>query len=87
MVAGSIPIGVVGYLGKGIIAGPLRSLWVVATALIAWSAVMVEGHVAPGKIVLVQGTGGVSTFALVLAHAAGAKVIVTSSGRSKIEKK
>jgi undecaprenyl-diphosphatase len=44
VLAGSIPIGVVGFLGKSIIAGPLRSLWVVATALIAWSAVMVLGE-------------------------------------------
>jgi undecaprenyl-diphosphatase len=41
VVAGSIPIGVVGYLGKDIIKGPLRSLWVVAAGLIAWSAVMI----------------------------------------------
>ena len=37
----SIPIGVVGLLLKDFITGPLRSLWVVAIALIAWSAVMV----------------------------------------------
>jgi NADPH:quinone reductase-like Zn-dependent oxidoreductase len=54
--------------------------------LTAWSAVMVEGHVAPGRTVLVQGTGGVSTFALVLAHAAGAKVIVTSSSDDKLQR-
>lgn len=54
--------------------------------LTAWSAVMVEGHAGPGKTVLVQGTGGVSTFALVLAHAAGAKVIVTSSSDDKLRR-
>jgi NADPH:quinone reductase-like Zn-dependent oxidoreductase len=54
--------------------------------LTAWSAVMVEGHAGPGKTVLVQGTGGVSTFALVLAHAAGAKVIVTSSSDEKLRR-
>ena len=54
--------------------------------LTAWSAVMVEGHAGPGKTVLVQGTGGVSTFALVLAHAAGAKVIVTSSSDDKLQR-
>jgi len=54
--------------------------------LTAWSAVMVEGHAGPGKTVLVQGTGGVSTFALVLAHAAGAKVIVTSSSDEKLQR-
>lgn len=40
IIAGSIPIGIVGVLGKDIIKGPLRSLWVVAIALILWSAVM-----------------------------------------------
>jgi NADPH:quinone reductase-like Zn-dependent oxidoreductase len=54
--------------------------------LTAWSAVMVEGHSGPGKTVLVQGTGGVSTFALVLAHAAGARVIVTSSSDEKLRR-
>jgi NADPH:quinone reductase-like Zn-dependent oxidoreductase len=54
--------------------------------LTAYNAVIVEGHAAPGKTVLVQGTGGVSTFALLLAHAAGATVIVTSSSDEKLEK-
>ncbi len=41
VIVGSIPIGIVGLLAKDLITGPLRSLWVVAVALIAWSAVMV----------------------------------------------
>jgi undecaprenyl-diphosphatase len=40
VIVGSIPIGIVGLLAKDFITGPLRSLWVVAVALIAWSAVM-----------------------------------------------
>jgi undecaprenyl-diphosphatase len=40
VIVGSLPIGVIGLLAKGVITGPLRSLWVVAAALIAWSAVM-----------------------------------------------
>jgi NADPH:quinone reductase-like Zn-dependent oxidoreductase len=52
--------------------------------LTAWSAVMIEGRVGPRKIVLVQGTGGVSTFALQIAKAAGASVIVTSSSEEKL---
>jgi undecaprenyl-diphosphatase len=40
VIVGSIPVGVVGFLGKGAIKGGLRSLWVVAAALILWSAVM-----------------------------------------------
>ncbi len=38
---GSIPIGIVGFLAKDLISGSLRSLWVVAFALIGWSVVMV----------------------------------------------
>src|SRR5205814_2333905 len=41
VIAGSVPIGLLGVFGKHIIVGPLRSLWVVAGALILWSAVMV----------------------------------------------
>ena len=40
VIAGSIPIGIVGLAAKGLVEGPLRSLWVVAFALIGWSAVM-----------------------------------------------
>ncbi|HYO40468.1 MAG TPA: undecaprenyl-diphosphate phosphatase [Nocardioidaceae bacterium] len=40
IVLGSIPIGIVGLAARDLITGPLRSLWVVAGALIAWSAVM-----------------------------------------------
>ncbi len=41
IIVGSIPIGVVGFLGKDVISGPLRSLWWVAGSLVLWSAVMV----------------------------------------------
>lgn len=40
VIVGSIPVGVVGLLAKNAITGGLRSLWVVAAALILWSAVM-----------------------------------------------
>jgi undecaprenyl-diphosphatase len=40
VIVGSIPIGLVGFLAKDVVSGPLRNLWVVAGALIAWSAVM-----------------------------------------------
>jgi undecaprenyl-diphosphatase UppP len=38
---GSLPIAVIGFLARDLISGSLRSLWVVGTALIVWSAVMV----------------------------------------------
>jgi undecaprenyl-diphosphatase len=40
IIVGSIPIGIVGFLGKDVISGPLRSLWWVGGALVVWSAVM-----------------------------------------------
>lgn len=51
----------------------------------AWNALMVAGKpVKPGDTVLCLGTGGVSTLALQIAQAAGARVIVTSSSDEKI---
>ncbi|WP_395657992.1 undecaprenyl-diphosphate phosphatase [Nocardioides sp.] len=40
VIVGTIPVGIAGLLLKGVITGPLRSLWVVAAALIGWSVVM-----------------------------------------------
>jgi undecaprenyl-diphosphatase len=40
VIIGSIPVGVVGFLGKDVIKTGLRSLWVVVAALILWSVVM-----------------------------------------------
>ncbi|MAA74555.1 MAG: NAD(P)-dependent alcohol dehydrogenase [Salinisphaeraceae bacterium] len=55
-------------------------------ALTAWNALFSEGNLQPGETVLVQGTGGVSIFALQFAKAAGARVIATSSKPEKMEK-
>lgn len=41
VIIGSIPVAVVGLLLRDLITGGLRSLWVVAAALILWSVVMV----------------------------------------------
>jgi undecaprenyl-diphosphatase len=41
VIVGSLPIAIVGVVAKDAITGPLRNLWVVASALILWSAVMV----------------------------------------------
>jgi undecaprenyl-diphosphatase len=40
VIVGSLPVGVVGFLARDLISGALRSLWVVAGALILWSAVI-----------------------------------------------
>lgn len=50
----------------------------------AWRALVTDGQVKPGSRVLVQGTGGVSIFALQFAKAAGATVIATSSSADKL---
>jgi len=55
-------------------------------AATAWRALMVEAKVKPGDTVLVQGSGGVSVFALQFAKAAGCQVIATSSSDAKLEK-
>jgi NADPH:quinone reductase-like Zn-dependent oxidoreductase len=55
-------------------------------ALTAWRALTVEAPIKPGDTVLVQGTGGVSIFALQFAKAIGAKVIATSSSDAKLER-
>lgn len=54
-------------------------------ALTAWRALMSDNPVKPGDTVLVQGSGGVSIFALQFAKMAGANVIATSSSESKLE--
>ena len=40
VIVGTIPVGIVGLLFKDVIKNDLRSLWVVAFALLLWSAVM-----------------------------------------------
>lgn len=55
-------------------------------AVTAWHALVVEGQVKPGDTVLVQGSGGVSVFALQLARLNGARVIATSGDDRKLER-
>jgi len=54
--------------------------------LTAWRALMVETHLRPGDWVLVQGSGGVSLFALQFARMMGCRVIATSSSDAKLER-
>ena len=53
-------------------------------AVTAWNALYGGRPLRVGDSVLVLGTGGVSIFALQLAHAAGARVIATSSSDGKL---
>jgi len=52
----------------------------------AWHALFEHTPMPPGASVLLQGTGGVSIFALQFAAAAGFKVIHTSSSDAKLER-
>lgn len=54
--------------------------------LTAWRTLMCDGGLKPGDSVLIQGTGGVSIFALQFAKMAGATVIATSSSDAKLER-
>jgi NADPH:quinone reductase-like Zn-dependent oxidoreductase len=49
----------------------------------AWHAPSEAAPLRPGDTILVQGTGGVSIFALQLARAAGVGVVATSSSAAK----
>ena len=51
-----------------------------------WHAMVAFGEAGPGKLVLAQGTGGVSVFALALAKAMGAQFAITSSSEEKLAK-
>jgi len=65
---------------------PAQASTLPIAALTAWMALIELGHVHAGQTVVVQGTGGVSLFAVQLAAACGATVIVTSSSDEKIER-
>lgn len=54
-------------------------------ALTAWNTLFCAGQLKAGDTVVVQGTGGVSMFALQFARMAGARVIATSSSDAKLE--
>jgi len=55
-------------------------------ALTAWNALFETGGLQPGQTVLLQGTGGVSIFALQFARLMGANIIHTSSHDEKLER-
>jgi NADPH:quinone reductase-like Zn-dependent oxidoreductase len=55
-------------------------------ALTAWHAIARRSRIQAGETVLIQGTGGVSLFALQFARALGAAPLVISSSDEKLEK-
>jgi NADPH:quinone reductase-like Zn-dependent oxidoreductase len=54
-------------------------------AVTAWNALVREARVKAGDVVALQGTGGVSLFALQFAKLNGARCIITSSSDDKLE--
>jgi len=63
VIVGSIPVGIVGLAFKSVIEGALRSLWVVAAALILWSGVMWVAESRHARLVgqgVVRGEGTVN---------------------------
>ena len=55
-------------------------------AVTVWNALMISGGLMSGETVLLQGTGGVSIFALQFAKLVGARVLITSSSDEKLER-
>jgi NADPH:quinone reductase-like Zn-dependent oxidoreductase len=78
------PVGAFTRAPKGL--SPVESAPLTCAGVTAWRAIVTDGQVKPGARVLVQGTGGVSLFALQFAKAAGATVIATSSTAAKLER-
>ncbi len=54
--------------------------------LTAWRALVVEGQIKSGDSVLIEGTGGMSIFALQFARMAGAEVFATTGSNEKIDR-
>jgi NADPH:quinone reductase-like Zn-dependent oxidoreductase len=74
---------------EGLVALPPHLSYIEAAALpcaavTAWNALISQGHIKAGDSVLLQGTGGVSIFALQFAKLSGARVIITSSSDEKL---
>lgn len=55
-------------------------------AVTSWHALITAGAIKPGDTVLIQGTGGVSLFALQFARLNGARVVATSSSDDKLNR-
>lgn len=62
-----------------------KAATVACAGVTAWNALGAPGTFGKGKRVLIQGTGGVSLFALIIALAAGLDPIITSSSDAKLD--
>ena len=66
--------------------GDVEAATLPCAGVTAYRALFEESSVGSGSSVLVLGTGGVSMFALLLARAAGARVVVVSRDAGKLER-
>lgn len=64
---------------------PEQSATLPCAGVTAWRALVTDAQIRPGDWVLLQGSGGVSLYALQIAKACGARVIATSSSADKLE--
>lgn len=76
---------------SGVVPVPAHLSWEEAATLpcagvTAWNAVVHAGRIKSGDTVVIQGTGGVSIFALQFAKALGARVLGTSSSDEKLDR-
>jgi NADPH:quinone reductase-like Zn-dependent oxidoreductase len=65
---------------------PIEAATLPIAGVTAWHALFVLGRLLSGQTVVVQGTGGVSTFALQLALSMGARVIASSRSDEKLRR-
>jgi len=65
---------------------PVEAAAITTAGLTAWRALVGDGGLKAGDIVLLLGTGGVSIWGLQIAKAMGATVVVTSSSGEKLER-
>lgn len=66
--------------------GHAEAATLTTAGLTAWRALVVDGGLKAGDVVLVLGTGGVSIFALQYSKMMGATVVATSSSDEKLER-
>lgn len=65
---------------------PKQAATLPVAALTSWNALVEQGRAKAGDVILLQGTGGVSLFALQFAKMLGAEVILTSSSDEKLSR-
>lgn len=84
MLAERVNLPVSGIVRKPVSLSHAEASTLTCAGLTAWTALFTEGGLQPGQHVVVQGTGGVSIFALQLAKMVGATATVLSSSDEKL---